>query len=266
MDVVYFVAVLTIASCGGAYAITRLVPMATRIALRPVMQPTLTVLGVQFALLLGFFITQSATDFTADKVNVNREAISLGTVFRLARNLDDTDRRKIRGLCRRYADVLMDEEWPLLAFSKYSPNTTSTMMQLSDAVFAVNPNSLRQQIILPKLIDATDELTAARRMRLGTNSEGLPLTSWLIIGFGATSILWATFLLAPENKMLHLLQLVCLLVPITLNAHLLSEFAHPYAGVFQIEPKMLRFLKENIFIQSDDAPRFSKDGHGAITD
>ncbi len=67
-SVLIFIVGLVVICTIGAILITHIIPKEDRIALRIITQPTLTVTGMMFSVLLGFFIAQSLRD-TAQSIN-----------------------------------------------------------------------------------------------------------------------------------------------------------------------------------------------------
>ncbi|MBX9671380.1 MAG: hypothetical protein K2X93_27575 [Candidatus Obscuribacterales bacterium] len=84
-SVIIFLLVLTIISTVGAVLIAKLIPRQDRLSLRVVTQPTLTVTGMMFSVLLGFFIAESLKSYTSINLSLVNEANAVGEVFRDAR-------------------------------------------------------------------------------------------------------------------------------------------------------------------------------------
>jgi len=254
-----FTALFAVLSIVGALLINKFVPAQDRIALRPVTQPTLTVVGMMFSILLGFFIAQGQRDYTTANSNVVNEANTLGEVFRDARGLPETDRVRIRRLCRNYLDAVVTDEWEKFSHGETSDKAPEIMNELWEASMSVEPNNIREQVIYESYMDAVNRLASYRRMRLGTSEPGIEPYFWSIIAVGASAIVWLTFMFAPESKSFHAALLACLVVPLILNIYLLSEYTHPFTpGLVAVKPTMFETVRTRIFINKDDAPRFLK--------
>jgi hypothetical protein len=253
----FFLALLTACSTFGAILVTRLIPRPVRHAHRMLMQP-LTVSGMMFSILLGFFIAQELRDYQSSTLNLTDEANAIGEVFRDAGGLPDVDRKRIRALSRAYTDSVINDEWPLINQGKTSPKTQEIMNDLFAAALSVNPTNTREQGIFRSFIDGMNRLAGYRRIRVGTvKNSGIDLSLWIIISVGAAAIVTLTFLFAPESKRYHAALLGCLIVPMTLNVYLLSEYSYPFSpGMVLVKPAMFESVKRTNLSQEDLRPKY----------
>jgi hypothetical protein len=254
----FFLALLTACSTFGAILVTRLIPRPVRHAHRMLMQPALTVSGMMFSILLGFFIAQELRDYQSSTLNLTDEANAIGEVFRDAGGLPDVDRKRIRALSRAYTDSVINDEWPLINQGKTSPKTQEIMNDLFAAALSVNPTNTREQGIFRSFIDGMNRLAGYRRIRVGTvKNSGIDLSLWIIISVGAAAIVTLTFLFAPESKRYHAALLGCLIVPMTLNVYLLSEYSYPFSpGMVLVKPAMFESVKRTNLSQEDLRPKY----------
>lgn len=220
------------------------------------MQPALTVAGMMFSVLLGFFIAQSMREYSTAQTNLVNEANALGEVFRDARGLPEVDRLRIRKMCRIYADSVIDDEWPLIKQGQANPGTQAIMNDLWHASLSITPTNIREQIVYGSFFRAMNDLGGYRRVRTATLPPGLPLHLWAIIAIGGSAIVTLTFLFGPEYKPFHIAILSCLLIPMTLNIVLLAEFSFPFGGVLAVKPVVFQELKSKILIVDDGPPKY----------
>lgn len=253
-----FLAILLTVSVAGALLITRFIPSQSRVALRPVTQPALTVVGMMFSILVGFFIAQSMRDYSTAAQNEVQEANAVASIFRLARGLDETHRKRIRGLCRTYVDAVLDEEWKVLKENDESEKAWEANQQLWEAVLSVTPSNERQQIACHNLVKAMENFGERRRARIGTNAGGLSMHLWAFIAIGASAIICITYMFAPESKAFHTGIICCIGVPLLVNVYLLSECSYPFDGVVSLKPTMFTLLRQRILTQQDTAPSYLK--------
>lgn len=258
-SVLIFLGMLTVTSIAGALIASYAVKPQTRLALRPMAQPLLTVVGMMFSVLLGFFIAQAMRNYAETNNSTTQEANALGEVFRLASGLNDTDRKRIRTACRKYAEIVVNEEWPLMAASQDSDKAWDSFQDLWDCVISAQPSCQRTGCVYETLMTAMDNLGRYRRARIAVANVGQVLHLWVIIACGAGAIITVTFLFAPESKSFHAIAISCIVLPLTLNAYLLSEYTYPFSGPLGIKPTMFNLLQERLFKQSDIAPKYLQD-------
>jgi len=77
-----------------------------------------TVLGVLFALLVGFIAVEVWNSFDKAKTAVATEASALRAVVLLADNLPEEQRTRIDALINRHIEEVVNKEWPEMAHSE----------------------------------------------------------------------------------------------------------------------------------------------------
>jgi hypothetical protein len=247
---IFYVALLTISSL-GAFVVIKLVPKEAKLELRPVSQATLVVTGMMFATLMGIYIAQAFREFSACNAIIISEANSLGVVFRDAEGLNEKDKVRIRALCRKYNDLVIEDEWPLLGAQKESSKAKATMEEICNAAIAVRPADSHEQIVYHDFLKAVNEFGGFRGVRIATLPAGLGFPSLFNIALAASSLVVLTFLFAPGNFAFHSTILSCLLVPITMSVYLLADFSRPFAGFVVLPPSMFLSLKTGPMAQND---------------
>lgn len=255
-SVLLFLVMLSIVSTWAAYLVCAFIPREVRVAHRMLMQPALTVSGMMFSVLLGFFIAQAMRDYTSAQGNIVAEANAIGEVFRDAKGLPDVDRKRIRQLCRKYVDSVIKDEWPLLEQGQESPKSQAIMNDLWEASLSVKPTNQREMVVYDSFFDAMNVLGGLRRIRTATTSIGMPAHEWAIIAIGAAGIITLTFIFAPDSKRFHAGLLACLLLPLTLNIYLLAEYLHPFSGIVAVKPAVFEMTRRKIMTQTDDPPKY----------
>ncbi len=114
MALIVFVATFVITS--GVYlGVTRLAETEWARAFKAVSPGVLPVLGVLFALLVGFIAVEVWNTFDRAKTAVATEASALRAVVLLARNFPDDQKARIDALINRHIAVAIHQEWPEMA-------------------------------------------------------------------------------------------------------------------------------------------------------
>lgn len=266
-SVLMFIAILASLSLLSASAINKFITREARVALRPVTQPALTVVGMMFSILVGFFIAQAMRDYSTASQNVVQEANAVASVFRISRGFQEVDRKRIRGLCRDYVNAVLDEEWALMAKGEESEKAWDANQKLWEACLSVTPTNQRESIACASTLNAMERFGEYRRARMGTANQGLALHIWCFIAIGAAAIVSITFMFAPENKPFHIGILCCLMAPLTVNAYILAECSYPFSGVVAIKPSMFELLRHRQLLTPDTEPRYlhsSENRHSRI--
>ena len=113
------VAVATVVAVGGLVLVQRLVSTERRKQHNDVAGFIYAVLGVSYAVLLGLMLIAVWEQWNAAQDVASDEANELAGIFWFAHALPQPEGRHIQELARSYAQVVVEEEWPL--WSKAGP-------------------------------------------------------------------------------------------------------------------------------------------------
>jgi hypothetical protein len=117
---------------GGLVLVQRLMPARRRLRHNDVAGFIYAVLGVAYAVLLGLVVVAMWEEWNAATVAVDQEASEVAEIFWLAHRLPQPDGRRLQELARSYAQVVVNEEWPLMAQGKVSPKAWAILDEIRD--------------------------------------------------------------------------------------------------------------------------------------
>jgi hypothetical protein len=125
------------------------------------------VLGVIYAVLIALVVIAVWEDYAAARDTVEREASELDDVFRLAHPLPDPEGRQLQELARSYAQVVVDEEWALMAQGRTSPQAWDLLDEMTFLFENVEVRTKAEQVLYGEALDRINELADARNARRG---------------------------------------------------------------------------------------------------
>jgi len=187
---------------GAVYlVVTRLADTEWARAFKAVSPGLLPVLGVLFALLVGFIAVEVWNTFDKAKTAVATEASALRAVVLLARNFPEEQRTRINALINRHIEVAVQQEWPEMAQQRatLSPLPTHLIEALDDA-FALKPADESQQAAKPEMIRALRTALDARRQRIVISESAVGAVKWVAILFQALCALVAIAMVHADNR------------------------------------------------------------------
>jgi hypothetical protein len=225
-----------------------------------VVEAMLGVVGTLFSVLLGLLVANAIDNYHDVKMLVSSESNGLGDVFRLARGLDETDRTRIRPLCREYAKIVLEEEWPLMNRRETSQHAWDIYQQLWEAAVSVMPSDNRQSNLHQALLSSMQTFGENRRSRTVAVQQALPAVLWLTIALGATITIIFTYFFTAKLGKLHTVMTALIAASLGLNVWLLAAYSSPFQGELQIQPDAFRLLQNQIFQSPDTQPRFLEEG------
>src|SRR5919112_5755145 len=173
------VAVAMVVAVGGLVLVQRLYSTERRKQYNDVAGFIYAVLGVAYAVLLGLMLIAVWEKWNAAEAITTEEANELAGIFWFAHALPQPEGRHIQELVRTYSQVVVEEEWPLMAQGKSSPEAWATLDELRGTILGLKPpNGTQQmgydQVRYNQLLEQLHSLGDARRERLLVAGEGLP--------------------------------------------------------------------------------------------
>ena len=220
----------------GLVLVQRLVPPERREGQNNVAGFIYAVLGVAYAVLLAFVVIAVWQDYETSQTNLESEAHELAGLYFLASRLPEPERTDIQELVRKYARVVVEEEWPMMEQGQTSPRADSLLRQLTLQVLEFDPSTKGGQVLyesgLRQLHDAAD----ARRSRLLEVREGIPDLLWVVLVGGGMITVSFTYLFGLRSNAAHALMVAALTLVICGILFTIGEFDHPFSGVVEIQP------------------------------
>ena len=183
----FVVCVSMLVAVAGLTLVHHLVPSATRKQYNDVAGFIYAVVGVSYAVLLGLVIIAVWEGFAQASDTARRESSELAEVFWLAHRLPEAEGVHIQEQARSYAEVVVEEEWPLMKEGQASPRAWQLLddirLSLQDMEVSTAADEVDYQQGLQRVHDVND----ARRERLLDAQEGIPAILWGVLVVGGVN-------------------------------------------------------------------------------
>jgi Protein of unknown function (DUF4239) len=235
------VAVATVVAVGGLVLVQRLVSTERRKQQNDVAGFIYAVLGVSYAVLLGLMLIAVWEQWNAAEAVASDEANELAGIFWFAHALPQPEGRHIQELARSYAQVVVEEEWPLMAQGRASPKAWATLDELRGAILGLDPITGAQQVPYSQaryneMLEQLHGLGDARRERLLAASDGLPTILWVVLIGGGVITIAFTYLFGLDNNVIHILMVAALAMILSLSLFTIAALDYPFQGDVRIHP------------------------------
>ncbi len=230
------ITILVIFSVLGLVVVRRIFRSADLIVHHPVTDPLLQVVGMMFAILIGFMCGDAMNRFATARAVVQQEACSVADVFRLAEGFHAEERDKIRALCMNYCDDVINDEWPKLAQRKSSAKVWKTYNELWHQLTRLKVQDESEACVLQSILPCMVNVGDNRRMRIESMHNGLPLALWIVLGVAGLATVLFTFFFSAENGKLQMSMTAIIALVIGLNVFLLASYDDPFTGDVMIGP------------------------------
>jgi uncharacterized protein DUF4239 len=240
MALIVFVATYLIA--GGVYlVVTKLAETEWARAFKAVSPGLLPVLGVLFALLVGFIAVEVWNTFDKAKTAVISEASALRAVLVLARTFPDEQKTRIEALINRHIEEAVNKEWPEMAQQQQtlSPLPTALIEALHNA-FALKPTDDSQRAAQPEMIRALRAALDARRQRIVISQSSVGAVKWVAILFQAFCTLVAIAMVHSDNRRACAISLTLFASGVALSVLLIAAYSRPFTGEISVGSELLK--------------------------
>jgi hypothetical protein len=230
------VAVATVVAVGGLVLVQRLYSTERRKQHNDVAGFIYAVLGVSYAVLLGLMLIAVWEQWNAAQDVASDEANELAGIFWFAHALPQPEGRHIQELARSYAEVVVEEEWPLMEQGRSSPKAWDTLDELRGTILGLDPPTGAQQVRYNQVLEQLHALGDARRERLLAASEGLATILWVVLIGGGVITIAFTYLFGLEDTVVHTLMVAALAMILSLSLFTVAALDYPFKGDVRIHP------------------------------
>jgi protein-S-isoprenylcysteine O-methyltransferase Ste14 len=224
----------------GLLVVQRLVPPDRREEHNNVAGFIYAVLGVAYAVLLAFVVIAVWQDYETAQTNVESEAHELAGLYFLASRLPEPERTRLQDLARRYARVVVVEEWPMMERGQTSPRADTLLRQLRLELLRFDPQTEGEQVLYEQGLTNLHEALDARRSRLLEVREGIPNLLWVVLVVGGVITVSFTYLFGLKSNLAHALMVAALTLLICGILFTIGEFNNPFSGVVEVRPEAFR--------------------------
>jgi hypothetical protein len=223
------------------YVIIRLVSEEVLLPHRDVAGFLVAVVGVVYAVALGFVVVTVWVQFTNAQQIADTEAGDVGEIAALALLFPEPTRTHLRSTIANYAFEVRDREWPLLANGKQDLHARSLLL---DAVNIIVRNPLRKSggmesemrhfLLEENALGLMQNLSEQRRNRLIASSSHLQDVLYLALGIGGIILMTFVYLFGLSNHKLQLVMTALVAGSISLLFAVVVELDRPFSGNIRV--------------------------------
>ena len=215
------------------------VPLKIRYEQNPGVVCISALLGIIYAILVGFIILYELNNYNKADEAETAEAKAMFAIYRVADVLPEPSATKIRNLAIDYAKNVIVNEWPTMANRKPVNNTGVTIInEISEEIRSFK----NVRIAHPITIQALNQLSLTNNLlfddhqqRVDKIHSSISANIWFVLLLGTVLIMGINCILGMELR-LHLFCITSLSLMISGIIYLIITLDHPYRGDFSIQP------------------------------
>jgi hypothetical protein len=241
----------------------RLVPPERLLPHHEVAGFLVAVVGVLYAVVLGFVVVTVWTSFDVAQRNADAEAGDVAEVFLAARELPEPVRSRVQSLLADYAFEVRDNEWPALTDGAQDPKARELLLAARETIAAApipaklgTGDALRQATLRADLFATVRDLSIARRQRLLDAESRVPAVLYFALVIGGLIVMSFDFLFGIESRTLQLTMTGLVAASIGLLLGIIVELDRPYGHGIRVNSNAWTFvIRTNHMAEHRDTAR-----------
>jgi hypothetical protein len=202
------------------------------------------VVGVVYAVLLGFATVVTWEKFRDADAAVLQEAGAVAALDRLSNGLEQASAKDLHQQLRDYVRTVIDDDFPAMDRGSYSHKTTQALDALYADVLAHESHGA-EQAVLSEMFYQLDQVTQARRARLAMADGIIPGVIWGILFGGALITVAFTFFFGSASLVAQVMMNGLLSCLVFLALWVIAEINFPFTGPVHVTPEPLTIFLED---------------------
>ena len=194
----------------------------------------ISVLGTTYAVIMGFMMFATWSDFREAESNVATESSCLINLYWAAGGLPQGQRDEVRRLATDYANAMLNTEWPEMARGVLSDVGTEIIEKLWAVASQTQSLTASQQVGLEAVTNEIGSITEHRRIRQLQSQITLPAVLWEVLIVGAIITVMSSCLFGSEYPALHMLQVLTLSLLLAMVLVAISDVNRPFRGFVHV--------------------------------
>jgi hypothetical protein len=207
------------------------------------------VVGVVYAVLLGFAIITVWEKFKDAEDAVTAEAASTAGIYRLADEFESTYRPALQAGVRHYLTSVLGREADTMETGQADVSTTIALNNLYTSVLAAKPTNAKESDMFSATLDDLRLLAEARRERLELSRGAAPPILWsVLVGGAILNIAFALFF-GTKHVMSQVIMTGMLAAVIFMSLFVVININYPFTGGLKVSVEPLKYTLENLSSQ-----------------
>lgn len=188
-------------------------------------------------ILLAFTIIVLFQNQIAAKNYVDEEASALGKIIINSRVFPQNEQQLIDNAIKNYTLIVINEEWGLMKWGKFSPKAYTAMHNLFWIIQAYTPSNAKEEIFYKEILSQLETAYDNRHQRLDKLGAIIPPLFFSILAICLLLILFSTSMVEEKEKTTLRIYNLFANVVIALFFAIIISFDFPFAGDISVSPK-----------------------------
>jgi hypothetical protein len=202
-------------------------------------------ISLVYGIAVGFAILIVWGELNEAEASTYDEATDVEALYGLAEQLPESDRNRIQDSSRTYSQLVVDEEWPLMAEGKTSSRAQSIVDELRTSILEFEPQTNAESAIDTQMLTDVHDLYKNRATRLLETKAGVPLFVWVVLLIMGILTIVFTYFFDLESGV-HIFRIAALTVAVALSLYTVHVVEYPFSGDVQVGPEAFEQVLDRI--------------------
>ncbi len=194
------------------------------------------VVGVIYAVLMAFMVFVVYGQFQTSETRIQKEAASLGDLYRISSNLREPTRSQAMVILKEYARAMIEKEFPEMEKGKFHEELKIQHDKLWNLFYKYKPKDETDRIWFKYALSTFIGFADAKRDRMASARQALPSFMWLVLYVGGFITIVYSYFFGTRNVWAQALIIIFLSGSVTLVLLLISALEHPFTGIVRVSP------------------------------
>lgn len=226
-------------SVAGLLVIRAVVPSTCLQPTNDICGGYLQTIGTIYAVLLAFVVFVVWTQANDARRLIERQADELADVLRIAGSIKGSASAGVVAAARAYVREVVDNEWPLLRVGQSSPKAQQLLEQTWLALTAIEPVTVREEILFGEAVSRFSEFGDARADLLHCGRVRLPVLLWLLLLTGAAGTVGSMYMFGAEQFWPVAAMTASLAGAVSFMLFLIRNLDNPFQGDWHVSPVLI---------------------------
>jgi Protein of unknown function (DUF4239) len=241
-----FVAIAVALGLAGLFLVRRNVALATLEQHNDVAGFIIAVVGVLYAVVLGFVVVIIWQQFDGAQSNAHHEAVTLEILYNDASAFGGQGKALQQDLLA-YGTSVVNNEWPQLRdHYRGDPATDARLDKVWADLQVVRAPDNESSAFLSSAVTSVNTLEEERSQRIDDASRQLPVSLWAVLVAGAVITVGFTYFFGVSNLAAHAMMIAALSAIIGIVLFLTLSLDLPYSGDLGVKPAAMQHTVQEL--------------------
>ncbi|MGC1403298.1 MAG: hypothetical protein WA974_10270 [Thermodesulfobacteriota bacterium] len=195
------------------------------------------VVGVIYAVLIAFMVFAVYGQYQTAEGRIEKEAASLGDLYRVSSNLREPTRSEVLVLLKAYARTMIEKEFPEMEKGRFHEEPKIQQDKLWNLFYEYKPKDETDGLWFKQALSTFIGFADAKRDRMASVKQSLPSFMWFVLYAGGFITIVYSFFFGTRSVWAQTLIVIFLAGSVTLVLLLISALEHPFTGIIRVSPE-----------------------------